>query len=234
MTQPEIYPLEGTKRESGRKASDRLREELRIPAVLYGPKVKENIHFSILESDLEKILSIGQTKLQTLTIDGKEYRTMLQDVDFDPVSDRVLHADFYVLESDIPVTLNVPITLKGTAIGVRDGGGRVFQPLRIVRIRVLPESIPSQFEVDITDLQIGDSVHVSDLDMEDAEPLDDPSRTIVTIAPPKSEALFTSSIDAEVQDEPEEDAELAEGEELEEGEEPAEGAESEGEDEAEK
>ena len=159
---------------------------------------------------------------------------MLQDVDFDPVSDRVLHADFYVLESDIPVTLNVPITLKGTAIGVRDGGGRVFQPLRIVRIRVLPESIPSQFEVDITDLQIGDSVHVSDLDMEDAEPLDDPSRTIVTIAPPKSEALFTSSIDAEVQDEPEEDAELAEGEELEEGEEPAEGAESEGEDEAEK
>ena len=231
MTQPEIYPLEGTKRESGRKASSKLREELRIPAVLYGPKMKENIHFSILESDLEKILSVSQTKLQTLTIDGKEYRTMLQDVDFDPVTDRVLHADFYMLDSDIPVTLNVPVRLTGTAIGVRDGGGRVFQPLRIVRIRVLPDSIPSLFEVDITNLDIGDSIHISDIELEDAVALDDPSRTIVTIAPPKSEALFTSSIDTEVQDELEEDAELAEGEELEEGEEP-EGAE--GEEEAEK
>lgn len=227
MTQPEIYQIEGTKRESGRKESDRLREELRIPAVLYGPTVKENIHFSIPESDLEKILSVSQTKLQTLTVDGKEYRTMLQDVDFDPVSDRALHADFYVLESDIPVTLNVPVRIKGTAIGVRDGGGRVFQPLRIVRIRVLPDSIPSMFEVDITNLEIGDSIHVSDIELEDAEALDDPTRTIVTIAPPKSEALFTSSIAAADADVMEEDVELAEGEELEEGEEPAEGEEDE-------
>jgi len=223
MTQPEIYPLEGTKRESGRKESERLRDELRIPAVLYGPKQKENVHFSILESDLEKILSRSETKLQTLTVDGKEYRTLLKDVTFHPVSDRIQHADFYVLESDIPVTLKVPIRLKGTAVGVRDGGGRVFQPLRIMRIRVLPDSIPATFEVDISSLEIGDSVHVSDLEMEDAEALDDPTRTIVTIAPPKSEALFTSSIDAEVQDEPEVDAELEEGEELAEGEEPAEG-----------
>lgn len=241
MTQPEIYPLEGTKRKAGRKESHMLREELRIPAVLYGPKVKENIHFSIFESDLEKILAVSQTKLQTLTVDGKEYRTMLQDVDFDPVSDRALHADFYVLESDIPVTLNVPVRLKGTAIGVRDGGGRVFQPLRIVRIRVLPDSIPSQFEVDITNLEIGDSIHVSDIELEDAEALDDSSRTIVTIAPPKSEDLFTSSIAAADADELEEDIELAEGEELVEGEEPAEGEEgedgedsSEGKDKAEK
>ncbi|REL29207.1 50S ribosomal protein L25 [Rhodohalobacter sp. SW132] len=216
MTQPEIYPLEGTKRESGRKESDRLRDELRIPAVLYGPKIKENLHFSILESDLEKILAVSQTKLQTLKVDGEEYRTMLKDVDFDPVSDRALHADFYVLDSDVPVTLNVPVRIKGTAIGVRDGGGRVFQPMRIVRIRVLPDKIPAQFEVDITNLEIGDSIHVSDIELEGAEALDDDSRTIVTIAPPKSEALFTSSIaEAGIEDEAEEDAELEEGEELE-------------------
>ncbi|MEX0662745.1 MAG: 50S ribosomal protein L25 [Balneolaceae bacterium] len=222
MTQPELYNLEGTKRELGRNESEKLRDELRIPAVLYGPKVKENVHFSVLESDLEKILSVNETKLQTLEVDGKEYKTMLKNVEFDPVSDRALHADFYVLDPKKPVTLKVPIKLNGIAKGVRDGGGRVFQPMRIVRIRVVPDKIPAQFEVDITPMEIGDSIHVSELEMEGILPLDDPSRTIVTIAPPKSEELFTSDIEPD-EDELLEGEEAIEGEELEEGEEPAEG-----------
>ena len=166
MNQPELYQLEGEKRELGSKVSETLRENLRIPAVLYGPKVEENIHFSISEVDLEKILSVSQTKLQTLTVDGKEYKTLLKNVEFDPVTDRALHADFYVLDDETPVKLRVPIRLKGVAIGVRDGGGRVFQPMRIVRIKVLPNKIPAMFELDISDLEIGDSLHVSELDME--------------------------------------------------------------------
>jgi large subunit ribosomal protein L25 len=225
MNQPELYQLEGEKRELGSKVSESLRENLRIPAVLYGPKVKENVHFSISEVDLEKILSVSKTKLQTLTVDGEEYKTLLKNVEFDPVTDRALHADFYVLDDKTPVKLNIPIRLKGVAIGVRDGGGRVFQPMRIVRIKVMPDKIPAMFELDITDLEIGDSLHVSELDMEGIDPLDDPRRTIVTIAPPKSESLFTTSLVSE-------EEELAEGEEPEEGEELAEGeegAEAEGE-----
>jgi large subunit ribosomal protein L25 len=99
--------------------------------------------------------------------------------------------------------------------------------MRIVTIKVLPDSIPSQFEVDITNLEIGDSIHVRDLDMEDAIALDDDSRTIVTIAPPKSEALFTSSIPTEEEEIAAEDVELEEGEELEE---PVEGDDDEEED----
>ena len=219
MNQPELYQLEGEKRELGSKVSETLRENLRIPAVLYGPKVEENIHFSISEVDLEKILSVSQTKLQTLTVDGKEYKTLSKNVEFDPVTDRALHADFYVLDDETPVKLRVPIRLKGVAIGVRDGGGRVFQPMRIVRIKVLPNKIPAMFELDISDLEIGDSLHVSELDMEGIDPLDDPRRTIVTIAPPKSESLFTTSL-------VDEEEELAEGEEPEEGEEVAEGEEA--------
>lgn len=220
MTQPEPFKLEGEKRELGRKSSDALRDELRTPAVLYGPKVKENVHFSVSEPELEKILSVSQTKLQELTIDGTVYNTLLKNVEFDPVTDRALHADFYVLDENTPVTLKVPVRLTGTAKGVRDGGGRVFQPLRIVRVKVMPERIPAQFEVDITKLDIGDSIHVSELDMEGIDPLDDPKRTIVTIAPPKSEALFTTEI------EPEEEVLEAEGEEPVEGEAPAEGEEA--------
>ena len=219
MKQAEKYKLEGEERELGRKSSESLRTEMRIPAVLYGPKVKENVHFSISEPELEKILSVSTTKLQTLTINGKEYTTLLKNVEFDPVTDRALHADFYALDDNTPVKIKVPIRLTGTAIGVRDGGGRVFQPLRIVRIKVMPDRIPAQFELDITDLDIGDSIQVSELDMDGIDPLDDIRRTIVTIAPPKSEELFTSST---ITEEDELEEELAEGEEaeLEEGEVP--------------
>lgn len=217
MKQPELYKLNGDKREVGRKSVNELRNELKVPAVLYGPEVEENVHFSILESDIEKILSVSETKLQELTVDGKTYKTLLKNVEFDPVTDRPLHADFYVLDPKTPVKLKVPVRLNGIAKGVRDGGGRIFQTLRIVRVKVLPEKIPAQFELDITNLGIGDSLHVSELDLEGIDPLDDPRRSIVTIAPPKSDSLFESSIT-------DEDTELgadvtAEGEEEVEGEE---------------
>lgn len=228
MKQPDIYQLEGEEREPGSKLAEALREELRIPAVLYGPKVDENIHFSVSEVDLEKILSERQTKIQALTVKGQEYKTLLKNVEFDPITDRAVHADFYVLDEETPVKLTVPIQLNGVAEGVRDGGGRVFQTMRTVRVRVMPDKIPALFELDITELNIGDSLHVSELDLEGIDPLDDPRRTIVTIAPPKSEALFTTS--AVTEEEVEE--ELAEGEELvEEGEEAVEGEEAAGEEE---
>lgn len=227
MKQANLYDLKGEKREVGRKSVNVLRKELKVPAVLYGPEMEENIHFSIDESDLEKILSVSETKLQNLTVDGKEYKTLLKNVEFDPVTDRPLHADFYVLDPKRPVKLKVPVRLNGVAKGVRDGGGRVFQPLRIVRVKVLPEIIPAQFELDITELGIGDSLHVSELDLEGIDPLDDPRRTIVTIAPPKSESLFESSIVDEDEEELDVDAEVEGEEELAEGEEAEEATEEE-------
>lgn len=225
MKQPEKYKLEGEIRDLGKKSVAQLRDELKVPAVLYGPKVEENIHFSISEVDIEKILSSSETKLQELTINGETYMTLLKNAEFDPVTDRVLHADFYVLDDTQRVKLKIPIRLTGTAIGVRDGGGRVFQTMRIVRVKVMPDKIPAEFELDISELGIGDSLHVSELDMEGIDPLDDPRRTIVTIAPPKSEALFTTSIEPDEEEllEGEEAEELAEGEEALEGEEAPEG-----------
>lgn len=206
---PDVVKLEGEKRDTGKKTAEHLRYNMRVPSVLYGPKVEENVHFSIDELELEKILSVSQTSLQELSIDGKTYNTLLKRVEYDPVSDRPLHADFYVLDKDHAVTLQVPIRVKGAAIGVVDGGGRVFQPMRIVRIKVLPDKIPAQFEVDITNLEIGDSIHVGELEMEGITPIDDLSRTIVTIAPPKSEELFkTPTVEEEL-----EEGELLEGEE---------------------
>lgn len=221
MIKPEIVKLEGLARETGKKSAKHLRKDKRVPSVIYGPKVDENIHFSIDELELEKILATSRTTIQELTIGKKTLKTLVKRVEFDPVSDRPLHVDFYALDDNHAVTLNVPVRLKGTAAGVRDGGGRVFQPLRIIRIRVIPEKIPALFEVDITPLEIGDSIHVSELEMEGIVPLDDPSRTIVTIAPPKSEELFKTPTVA-LEDEELEEGEEAEGDDVAEGEEGAE------------
>jgi len=220
MKQPEPYILEGEIREPGSKSSSQLRAELRIPAVLYGPKIEKNVHFSISEADLEKILSVSQTKLQLLTIDGKEYKTLLVKVEYDPITDRAYHADFYVLDPKTPVKLNVPIRLTGIAKGVRDSGGRIFQPLRIVRIKVVPDKIPALFELDISNLGIGDSLHVSELELEGIEPLDESTRTIVTIAPPKSDKVFTSALE----EDDELDEAIADAEQAAEGEEAGDGS----------
>ncbi|HKK45946.1 MAG TPA: 50S ribosomal protein L25 [Balneolaceae bacterium] len=229
MTTPEVVELEGKVRETGRKAADALRDAMRVPSVMYGPKIDDNIHFSIDELELEKILSVSKRQIIELNIDGQKHQTLLKEVEYHPLSDRPIHVDFYALADDHKVTLSVPIKLEGTPVGVVEGGGRIFQPMHILRIRVTPDRIPGVYAVDVSELKIGDSLHVRDLDLEGIIPLDDLSRTLVTIRPPKSEALLTSSLITEEPSEEElEEGELAEGEEGEiaEGEE---GAEEEGE-----
>lgn len=232
MITPEVVELEAKKRETGRKATDALRDAMRVPGVMYGPEIDENIHFSVDELELEKILAESKRQILELKIDGEKHQTLLKDIEFHPLTDRPVHIDFYALAEDHKVTLSVPIRLEGMPVGVTEGGGRIFQPMHILRIRVTPDLIPGAYTVDISDLQIGDSLHVRDLELEGIIPLDDLSRTLVTIRPPKSEALLTSSL---ITEEPSEE-ELEEGEEaLEEGEIPEgeEGEAEEGEEESE-
>jgi large subunit ribosomal protein L25 len=225
MTTPEVFEIKGKVRKTGRKAADALRDSLRVPAVLYGPKIDENIHFSVDELELEKILSVSKRQIIELEVDGATYKTLMKKTEYHPVTDRPVHLDLYALADDHKVSLSVPIRLEGVPVGVSDGGGRIFQPMHILRIKVLPQDIPGDYTVDISDLEIGDNLHVRDLELEGITPLDDLSRAIVTIRPPKSEELLTSSlISEELSDE--ELEELAEGEELPEGEEPVEGEEA--------
>lgn len=209
MSLPELVKIEGTLRDTSKKANRELRAAKRVPAVLYGPEIEENVNFSIDELELERILRKPQTKLQELTVDGKVYKTLLKRTEFDPVTDRPIHADFYVLSDNHKVTLRIPFKVIGAARGVVENGGRLFQPMKFMRIRVLPKYIPSEFVVDITPLKIGHSIHVGDLDLEGITPIDSLSRTIVNVRPPKGALVSEVLDDDEVEDA--EDAEGAEG-----------------------
>lgn len=224
MTNPEVVELDGQERETGRKAADALRDAKRVPAVLYGPEVDDNIHLSIDELELEDILSESSRQFINISVNGETHKTLLKDIDFHPITDRPTHVDFYEVADDRKVTLTVPIKLEGTPVGVTEGGGRIFQPRYILKIRVTPDRIPGEYAIDISELEIGDSLHVRDLDLEGIIPLDDLSETLVTIRPPKSEAVLTSSLlteepaeeELEEDEEALEEGEVAEGEEVEE------------------
>jgi large subunit ribosomal protein L25 len=209
MSTPDVIKLEAEKRETGRSAARTLRRTMRVPAELYGPGLNENIHLSIDELEIKKILSVTNRQIIELMIDDNAYRTLLKDIEFHPVSDRPIHIDLYALAEHHEVSLSVPIKLEGTAVGVHDGGGRVYQPMHSLNIRALPKNIPGEYIVDITDLDIGDNLHVKDLDLKGITPLDELKQTIVTIRPPKSEELLTSTL---LTEEPEEEELEAEGE----------------------
>ena len=216
MAKPEVIKMSAENRETGSSVANKIRENERIPGIIYGPELKENITISVDEIELEKVLSVSRTQIIELDSDNTTYRTLLKGVEFHPVTDRVLHADFYALSEKHKVTLQVPIRLTGTAKGVTDGGGRVFQPLHIVRLKTLPEDIVAEYTLDVTPLGIGDSLHISDLELGDVTPIDDLSKTIVTIRPPVSEELLDAITTTGEEEELEEDEEAVEGEEGEE------------------
>lgn len=227
MQKPETVVLKATTRKTGSQEANSLRKNKEVPAVVYGPKQKENRHFSVSEIELEKLLSIKHIQIVQLDFDGKEkIETIIKNVDYQPLTDRPVHVDFYALAEKFPVTITVPLEFTGTAVGVTEGG-RLYRPMRSIRIRCLPGEIPAHIYVDITSLGIGDSLHVRNLDIGDIIPLAAPGQTLAVVKPPRTglQALETVA-PAEEEEELEEGA-AAEGEETAEEEQTEESSESE-------
>ncbi len=221
MKKPTIVEVETEERQTGKRVLKELRSEKQIPAVVYGPKVKENINVSLSEIEVEKILSNSTTHVIKLKVDGQKetYDTLLKKVEFDRISDRPIHVDLYAMEEGTPVIQTIPIRLVGTPTGVTEGGGRLYQPLKKLRIQCLPSTLPAEFTLDVSEMEIGDSLNVEDLQTEGITPLRELFRTVVVIRPPKGTLAEELGLTEE---------EL-EGEVDEEGEEAAEGEEAEGE-----
>jgi large subunit ribosomal protein L25 len=210
-----------TRTDTGKGQSRTLRREGRLPAVLYGPNT-DPVMLSINLSELEDILkggSAGQALLN-LTVDGeKQPRTaMIKELQTSPLSREFLHVDFYEVDMKNKINVMVPVTTTGKCIGI-EMGGMIQLIRRELEVLCLPNEIPESIEIDITELNIGDSVHVEDVKLEgDIEIPHDVDFTILTI------------LSATMKEEEVEEEELEEGEEgLEEGEE----AEGEGEETAE-
>ncbi len=212
--------LEGKiRKDTGSKNAKQLRNDGMIPCELYGGK--ENIHFSGPVLAFRDLIYTDKFRLVKLTVDGNTYDAFVKSVQFHPVTDRILHIDFQELQPGKIITTEIPIKLTGMAAGVRDGGS-VIQKTRKLRVKTLPENLVEQFEVDITELEMGKSINISEVSFEGIEVLDLPATPIARIPVPR--AAIVDEVEEVL--EGEEGAEGAEGAEGGEGEKPAEGGEA--------
>jgi len=205
---------------TGKGAARQARFAKQVPAVLYGHG-RPTQPLMVDALSLEKALSGIEpaSTLIELTVDGKMSRTLIREIQRHPIRPDIIHVDFYEIHAHEKITLEVPVHLVGTPDGVRNAGGVLDQVLREVKIEVLPEHIPDRVELDVTNLKIGDSLHVRDLSIPNAVILNGPDLTIATVVPPRAEEVAAPAPEtaAEVA-EPELIRKVREGEEGEEGE----------------
>ena len=191
------------KRENvGKSNSKALRNQGKVPCVLYGGE--KQVCFYAHENDLRKLVYSADVFLVDLDIEGTKTSCILQDIQFHPVTDKILHIDFLEVFADKEVTVEIPVVLNGLAIGVRNGGNLLFRRKKIIT-RAIPSDLPDMIEIDISELAIGMFVYIKDLK----------SEKYSFLAPDNAVVVGVKTARAAIEEEVEE----VEGEEGEEGEE---------------
>lgn len=198
---------------SGKGAARKIREQSRIPAICYGSG-KEAQALSVSVYDFDKLIrAVGtDAKVIPLSVEGAAApitkHVMIRDLQLDPVKHTVLHIDFYEVDMSQPVVVEIPIKLTGNSVGV-ENGGMLNQIRHSLTVRCLPGNIPEGIAVDISALDIGDSLHVEDLkSVANAEVVDEDHYTVVTVSAPA-----TAAASSEEEGEEEEET-IREGEEV--------------------
>lgn len=179
----EAIKIKAQEREVGKRAARSVRRTGNVPCVLYGHHT-EPVVFQVPEIELNKLVYTTEAHVVEIRLDGKPFRCIMKEADFHPVTDRAIHADFQVLEEGEMINLTIPIQFHGTPAGQKEGGDTQVV-LHEVEVRCLPANIPSHIDLDISELNIGDSIHIEDLVTEGIELLGQPTQTVVTVVPPR-------------------------------------------------
>jgi len=193
--------LNGNVRTNLSKSSKtQLRNSARVPGVLYAKGI-DPISVDVAASSINSLVFTTKTHLINLALDNqKEFDCVLKDYQFDAVTDKVIHFDLLGIVAGQKIEIDIPVLFIGSAVGVKEGG-QLQEFMHKLTVSCLPSQIPEQIEINITNLKIGSSIHVSDLKLENAEILHAEDTVIVGVVPPK--VVKEAETDAEVQKEPE-------------------------------
>ena len=155
--------INGSKRESvGKVATKALRNAGQVPCVLYGGETP--VHFAADERAFAKLVYTPNAHTVVIDLgDNVTFNAILQDIQFHPVSDKILHIDFYQLFDDKEVSMNIPVVIKGAAPGVLNSGGVLSRNKRKLKVRALPSNLPDIIEADISNLELGDKLYVTEV-----------------------------------------------------------------------
>ncbi len=198
--------IKGSERESvGKKATKALRNAGKVPCVVYGGE--KPLHFSADELAFRDLVYTAAAHTVKVDLGEGKVNAILQDIQFHPVTDKILHIDFYQLFDDKEVTMNIPVRLQGNSPGVRNGGRLLFRKRKLA-IKALPDKLPDFFDVDISELLIGDNIIVESLLNDDFTILHPDSTVVVQVKTQR--AAIVEEVDEE-ELEGEEGVEGAEG-----------------------
>jgi len=194
--------IKGSERESvGKKATKALRNAGKVPCVVYGGE--KPLHFSADELAFKKLVYTPNAHTVKVDLDkGEKVKAVMQDIQFHPVTDKILHIDFYQLFDDKELTMDIPVRLQGNSPGVRNGGRLLFRNRKLT-IKALPDNLPDFFDVDISNLKIGDNILVESLLNDDFSILQPDSTVVVQVK--------TARAVIEIEEEDEEGLEGVEG-----------------------
>jgi large subunit ribosomal protein L25 len=216
--------------ETGKGPARQLRREDWIPGVMYGHG-EDTDHVKVQRKELNTVLeriNVDNT-LVDVELDGRDggVPVLIREIQRNPVRRDILHVDLFRIRADEKIRVLVPLELTGKPEGVRNSGGILQQNRHEIEVECLPDEIPEKFELDVTELEIGDSLHVSDLTTGDVRPLEEQDLTLCTVVPPTIIEVEEEEEDVDLEElEPEVIGEVdeEEAEELAEGEEPGEEA----------
>ncbi len=194
--------VKGSERESvGKKATKALRNAGKVPCVVYGGE--KPLHFTAPELSFRDLVYTAAAHTVVVELEnGDKVTAIMQDIQFHPVTDKILHIDFYQLFDDKEVTMNIPVKLLGYSPGVKNGGRLLFRK-RKLSIKALPDKLPDFFDIDISKLKIGDNITVESLLNDD----------FIILHPDTTVVVQVKTARAAIVEEEEEDEEGVEGEE---------------------
>lgn len=163
----------------GKKSTRSLRNEGNVPCVMYGGK--EILHFYAHENEFRFLIYTPEVFIVNLKIDDKTYTAVLKDMQFHPVNDKLLHIDFIEVFDDKPVTINLPIKITGESVGIK-AGGKLRVKRRNLKVKGFTKDFPEHLSIDITNLEIGQSIKIGDLSYDNLEIIDNKRAMIVAVA----------------------------------------------------
>ena len=175
--------VSGQKREAtGKKASKQMRKEGLVPCNLYGEKrndkgLPEALAFSVSLKEIRKAVYTPDVYVVNLTVDGEPHKAIIKELQFHPTTDTLIHADFYEVTENKPITVGIPVKLNGLAQGVRDGG-KLNLSIRKIDVTAPYKQIPEVLNIDVTNLQLGKAIKVGELSFEGLE-IATPAQVIV-------------------------------------------------------
>ncbi|HET8646459.1 MAG TPA: 50S ribosomal protein L25, partial [Vicinamibacteria bacterium] len=186
---PDVVVTARRRDQSGKNANRRLRSDGQIPGILYGTR-KEAVPVAVSPKEIGTILrsATGENTLFDLDLDGSRRKVLIKEFQVEPIKGRLLHADFYEVALDKPLQISVHVELHGVPVGVKVQGGIMDFVTRELEIECLPADIPQKIEVDVSNLELGKHLRVSDLKVSDKITiLDEPELVIAHVVAPRAE-----------------------------------------------